>query len=275
MDFGNIRNQQFETTRAMTYQGTNYSFERKKNRSLVIDVEDSSTDAPLGNATEFKINLFEPMIIDKLSDIYLDSFITHNCLNTHSTDTMAFSLNINEFNIQTNACSSNNDKNRLHKNILIPNENNDAQNVHTSVIHKGKKLNYVGTINPCKLNSISGSIKSLSGNSMFANVDTTNGNLCQIEIDSGLTTGISAGTAIILNYGSSPGINVTGSTYIYHLKDSTIIYFQLTNNNISITQLQSSNTIQINGVTYNHLSGQERIGDPPKFIAEFTLMDRD
>ena len=60
---------------------------------------------------EFNVKLHEPLRIDRLSDVYLDSFITFDAEKNNTTGAdgkSAFVLSINEFNIQSNSNSSNN-----------------------------------------------------------------------------------------------------------------------------------------------------------------------
>ena len=58
--------------------------------------------SPLSTATEFSIDLFEPLTVDKLSDIYIDSVSTYNSLLCDTSNRTAFSLSINEFNVNSN-----------------------------------------------------------------------------------------------------------------------------------------------------------------------------
>ena len=72
MDFGQQRLQQQNAARQMMYQNSGYQFERRDRKTLILDVADQGTDAtnPLTNANEFSVKLFEPLIIDKHSDIF-------------------------------------------------------------------------------------------------------------------------------------------------------------------------------------------------------------
>ena len=129
-----------------TYQNSNYSRERETRKTLIIDNN-------IGTSTTFNLTLQEPFIIDKLSDIYLESFTTYDTLvNTTSTgSSMGFILDIDQFNIQNNSTNE-----LLFNKILIPNEDDSAGvSTHT---HKAKKLNYICQINPTKLYKITGSL---------------------------------------------------------------------------------------------------------------------
>ena len=139
-----------------------YGFDRRVTKSLILDVADTSTNFPLSAGEEFSIELFEPLVIDKLSDIYLDSFMTHNTMICHTGDTMAFALKINEFNVNSNAASTASNQ-HMFNSIIIPNDHSNITDVHSCVVHKGKKLNYVCSINPCRLSTISGKLTDLAG----------------------------------------------------------------------------------------------------------------
>ena len=161
MEWGKQMENHQENAKLSLYQNTNYSFERSERKTLLLDViimdGASATEPPT-----FNLELSEPLIIDKLSDIYLDSFISNKqIVNTIiTTRNMAFILNIDQFNIQsvvaTNLYGSdlNNKSFNMSSSIIIPNEASGT----TTTIHKGKKMNYICTINPTKLSNISGSI---------------------------------------------------------------------------------------------------------------------
>ena len=147
MEWGQQMRRHQEVARDAFYQNSNYSFERNERKTLILDVT-------ISNGTTFDITLHEPLIIDKLSDIYLDSFVTHAAIvNTNGTthNHMGFVLDIDQFNIQNNSNQS-----FLFNKIYIPNE--DSTGTNKTFIHKGKKLNYVCSINPSRLNNITGII---------------------------------------------------------------------------------------------------------------------
>ena len=58
------------------YENSNYVNNRNRKRTLILDVSDSNADNHLGGGTEFKIDLFEPLVIDKHSEVYLDNFLS-------------------------------------------------------------------------------------------------------------------------------------------------------------------------------------------------------
>ena len=59
------------------FQNSGYTNNRNRKRTLILDVDDSATaDTHLGSGGEFKVKLFEPLIIDKHSEVYLDNCFT-------------------------------------------------------------------------------------------------------------------------------------------------------------------------------------------------------
>jgi hypothetical protein len=147
------------------YQNTGYSNKRNRKRTLILDIDDSD-NTHLGSGSEFNIQLFEPLIVDKHSEVYLDNFLTFNCNVCDTTSQTAFALRINEFNINTSV-ASNTASNTIAGAIVIPNDNNNIDNYFGTVVHKGKKFNYICDINPQTIHSISGKITDLNGDPIF------------------------------------------------------------------------------------------------------------
>ena len=156
---------------------SNYNFDRIPNKNLILRWNGSTSD------TEIDLTLVEPFKIDTLCDIYLDNFTTYHGIIGNPADHIDFSseemnafvLNINEFNIKSNIAgtitSSSDDTNSLFNNIIIPVEGSDLLNYDgTNIVrrtHKGRKMNYVCSINPTKISKITGSITNLNGGPIF------------------------------------------------------------------------------------------------------------
>ena len=68
-----------------------------------MGIEQESSDGGENDVTTFSFNLQEPLKIDKLSDMYLDSFTTLNCVQGDTTahDATGFILKLDQFNINT------------------------------------------------------------------------------------------------------------------------------------------------------------------------------
>jgi hypothetical protein len=172
MEWGKQMEKHQENAKLSLYQNTNYTFERKEKKSLILDVIINDATGGKGvSPPTFDLVLPEPLIVDKLSDIYLDSFSTIRFKQNGETSTcnMGFILKIDQFNIQsvvaTNLSHTSGDvthfTNRINGGIFIPNEATGTINEVNTSIHKGKKMNYICSINPTKINKITGSISDM------------------------------------------------------------------------------------------------------------------
>lgn len=135
------------------YQNSGYDRGSKK-RTLVIVNNDINTR----NDT-FTETLAEPFIIDKMSDVYLDSFTTFQANANKAVDNMAFRITLDDLNLQTGGSKDN------YRTIIVPNEDSTGGSTSTRV-HKGRKLNYISCEPPRTLTKISGKITGLSGGSI-------------------------------------------------------------------------------------------------------------
>ena len=128
------------------YENTRYNFERNARKTITIYT------AGGGTVTQ-TYNLHEPITIDTLSDVYIDSFISNNGTDT-SANTAVFLLGVDEFNIRSVAgATSKTDASKYHNKIIIPNTAGSADAAKT-IAHRATKFNYVGTINPCTLHKL-------------------------------------------------------------------------------------------------------------------------
>ena len=281
MDFGQQRLIQQQNARNMMYQNSGYQFERRDKKTLIIDVSDKvGSITHLGNATEFSIPLFEPLIIDKLSDVYLDSFLTHNSRVSHTGNTMGFALKINEFNVNSNVGSSDvsdiNSKQHVYNSILIPNENNDAAgSANSCVIHKGKKMNYVCSINPGKISTITGKISDLAGQPIYYT-----GVLLYVKITA-TTASVPHDTSFTFNSVAGKNFKTSfymesGATDLYFYETSGASFnpgttFELGTGPHTIT----SSATGLSGKTCVLGTGTNRNSDGGRFIAEFVIVARE
>tara|TARA_A100001015_G_C14666549_1_gene585160 strand:- start:125 stop:700 length:576 start_codon:yes stop_codon:yes gene_type:complete len=133
---------------------TNYIYNNLKVLPVVIKV----LSKEMNNYTEFLVNFDEPIIIHKLCDVYLDNLVTFKCVQNNHIDQICFLLNIRELDIDTKS-SENNMKGK----IVIPNGNSSGGNVSTT--HRNKKMNFISTIHPKMINTLSGSLTLLDGTS--------------------------------------------------------------------------------------------------------------
>ena len=168
------------------YENSGYQFERREKKTIILDIV-NDTSAKGGSSTSlssndqlFAVELHEPLRIDKLSDIYLESFTTFNCFRPNCTTSpvggkMAFIVSIDQFNVNSNSKKASNFFNK----IVISNEvkNGTTTNQKTTShvdshpnngkSHKSKKLNYICSINPETITKITGKITDLNKEAMF------------------------------------------------------------------------------------------------------------
>ena len=118
------------------YNNSGYRNNRNRKKILILDVDDSNVgDTHLGSGTVFSIDLYEPLIIDKHSEVYLDNFITFNSNISNISENSVYCLKINEFNINSNVASSSH-KDTIFNSIVIPNDHSTVTNNHGVVLHK-------------------------------------------------------------------------------------------------------------------------------------------
>lgn len=168
---------------------------RQSQIPLIVDIKDTGSDTALTGGTTFRAKLNEPIIIDKLSEVYLDNFMTINSLFGNTPANAAFAIKINEFSSKTAVASTDQTtRGTIQSKLLIPNENNDTDNFDSLVVHKGKKMNYVCEINPTKIHEISGTITNIEGNSIFGTSSGEQINL--ISLATVMSEVITAGTKV-------------------------------------------------------------------------------
>ena len=282
------------------FQNSGYTNKRNRKRTLIVDVSDSNADNHLGGGTEFKIDLFEPLVIDKHSEVYLDNFLSFNSNIGQTPATSAFLLKINEFNMNSNVASSS-DNGTIFNSLVIPNEHKSVTNNHSAVVHKGKKFNYVCDINPQKIHSISGKVTDLSGNPIFhgihrANTFTysltgiTSGNIDRLILSGETFTGITGGAG-------APLPAISGAFLATHLDTATTLHFstnrlittgdhgedsdEKTDNftdgigNITFTGTGTGANIVITNGAVGNNPNLHLVNEPGRFIAEFSIVSRE
>ena len=144
------------------YSNTKYSFERDESKTIVVNVPMTTT------VNTFDVALPESLIVDKHSEVYLDSLTTYYCETSKGDgDNMGLILSIDQFEIKSVSNTS-----TIGRSIFIPNDQNidglTTSNLAVSKTHKGKKLNYICSINPTNINRISGKITNITGENIFA-----------------------------------------------------------------------------------------------------------
>jgi len=149
MEFGQQLQEAKDNAKLAFFQNPNYQYERLKNKTITIHMDDFT------NASNI-YRLVEPLRIDKLSDVFIDSFISNNLLNTGSAAEV-FVLGIKEFNIQSVS-----NKPIYNNKLIIPNTSGVAA-VTNTIAHRATKFNYIGSINPTTLSSLEISLTKSDG----------------------------------------------------------------------------------------------------------------
>ena len=164
MEYGQQMQQAKDNAMMAFYQNPGYQLERRNKKTFILKVDSDGT-------IHFNEPLHEPLIIDRLSDIYLESFLTfHNKIQDVGSgiNESAFVLKIKEFNNQGNS-SEGNTFNKIVIPHVIPISD---QTEKYRKIHKSRKLNYICSMNPTTLSSLSGTITGLDVNTeMFEDGD--------------------------------------------------------------------------------------------------------
>jgi hypothetical protein len=283
------------------YENSGYKNLRNKKKTLILDITDNTA---LSSGSEFNIKLFEPLKIDKQSELYLDNFITFNSMLADNSERSSFCLKINEFNINTNCAADDVSQNALYNSVIIPNENRNIDNFFTSVSHKAKKFNYICDVNPMTISSLSGKITDLEGNSVFhGDSDSSNGEktyaLMNItspwEDSSGVVLGeqvktlIPSGTEFTLAQGG--GNTVSCLTIAAFSKDSSNLYFASNDNSeitidnynnkdnvvVTVTNTQLGKVhISMGGADFTFRTNYPTLlSEGGRIIAEFSIVSRE
>jgi hypothetical protein len=171
MEYGTMMKEARDNANMNFYQNPGYHFERQKNKTITINVtSDITRDVHLANVTN-TFSLEEPLRVDKLSDIYIDSFVSNGGYlgYTSASDVKdkspIYVLGIKEFNIQSVS-----NINKYHNKLIIPNTGTHAENTEEVGVphaHRSTKFNYIGTVNPSTLSSLEISLSNSSKGSII------------------------------------------------------------------------------------------------------------
>ena len=261
------------------FKNSRYNNERENKQSLVV-----KDDAP---GKTFNLQLTEPLTIDSLSDVYLDSFTTYNLGTNHSSTKdhkQFFLLDIDQFNLRSVSTNA-----KINRKIIIPNE--EATGGATLKVHKGKKMNYVSSINPKKITNISGSITDTNGDSIVQDTTLTIDNAGASEDGQTLIFTNADGNSQTLTSTASDAPNgypYSAAQYFRVNSSGTAvnnaaegIEYILNNNlaSLGITATRSNNVLTLTGtggnpVTGTYITNNDATLNSPHFIAEFLIVNR-
>ena len=140
------------------YQNQGFSYNRPTKKTLVIASETLPPSGLTSNTTSNIHDLLEPLLIDKLSDVYLESFTTFGSMVNDTPDTCGFLISFDELDINSNGTA------RVYNKLFIPNE---CRASNSCTVHKSKKLNYICSISPTTISKITLKITDLKGQGAF------------------------------------------------------------------------------------------------------------
>ena len=141
MEYKQKMNEARDNAKMAFFQNPGYQHERIKNQTITIHIDS------LANPSNV-FQLIEPLVVDRLSDVYLDSFISNHITQTSATHS-TFVLGVTEFNIQSVSNQS-----KYHNKLIIPNTQGDPAAAAITVAHRATKYNFIGTLNPTTLSSL-------------------------------------------------------------------------------------------------------------------------
>lgn len=139
-------------------------------------VYDYSVSPPTGTVQTVNANLYATELkLDRIYDVYLESLTTYNCVVNNSKNTMAYVLQLNDWNVHNHSNLSS-----ISQGIIIPNE---CTSLGTTTTHKAKKLNYITRLTPDNITEISGKISTIDGSVIFPDSNETyNGSRIIMEL---------------------------------------------------------------------------------------------
>ena len=161
-----------------TYLSTGKVYERRKKRVISVDVSaflddvgekrEAITNYSDNYWNHFKVNFQEEFVVDKITDVFLESITINNPAQANYFNNLYLVIDIDEFNVKT---ITNNlfmkDK------FVLPNENT-ATSGSNKIFKYHLKSNYIATINPQKLASLTFRISNENNESVgLSLVDST------------------------------------------------------------------------------------------------------
>jgi len=130
----------------------------------------SYVTATYGNSGAFVFNLVEPIIIDKMSDVFLDSFSMANGSSVSASGATFGAVlkfdDINQNNFSNNTAINNAE-------LIVLDDDLSTRGSASFVTAKNKKFNYMGVIQPGKYKTINGKLTDIN-NEQWKTMGTTN-----------------------------------------------------------------------------------------------------
>ena len=154
----NLTEENKKDYQSKTFMSTNKVYERRKKRVLSIDISNFLDDIEENRPAivnysnnfwhHFKVNFQEDFIVDKITDVFLESITINNPAQASYFNNLYIVIDIDEFNVKT---ATNNGF--MKDKFVLPNENTETSGSNKFFKYH-LKSNYIATINPKKLNSL-------------------------------------------------------------------------------------------------------------------------
>jgi hypothetical protein len=137
------------------YENTKYKTERTNKQLLTIKVD--------VDVIEKTYHLQENLIIDTLSDIYIDSLITNGTIGVDSDESI-YIMGVEEFNIKSvGGGTTKSNAMKYHNKIIIPNTHGAVGTGNKTITHRANKFNFVSSVNPMNINQLTLSLTNKEG----------------------------------------------------------------------------------------------------------------
>jgi hypothetical protein len=238
-----------------TLLNTKYNFERRKKKVVTVDVSNDLPDLtnPDGSLRKiinnisgdywnhFRVNLQEDLLLDKVTDVYLESIIINNPAQATNNSNLYICIDIDEFNIKT---GSNNPY--MFDKFVIPNENTSGPGTN-KIMKYHLKSNYIATVNPTTLSSLTFKITNENNNNIYSNINNTSSTFINN------TGGYESGTTDAIKINDGDGAKFYINDIIYD-KNSKVIGIIT-----SINQSPNPDTITILAGTQIKLYNKQEI----------------
>lgn len=140
------------------FENTQYKNKFTK-KSLIVDISLTQT------TINYNVVLPEELKVDKFSEVFVDTVVTQNVVvNTANINNLGMLLKIDQINTRTiGGDSSSSGTTKYNGRFFIPNE----ASTNTLKIHKGRKQNYLGTIEAGRYRNFNITLSDLSSASIW------------------------------------------------------------------------------------------------------------
>ena len=140
------------------FENTQYK-NKYTRKSLMVDISLAQ------NTINYNVVLPEELKVDKFSEVFVDTVVTNNVVvNTTNINNLGMLLKIDKINTRTiGGDSSSSGTTKYNGRFFIPNEASDS----TLKIHKGRKQNYLGTIEAGRYRNFNITLSDLSNGSIW------------------------------------------------------------------------------------------------------------